>query len=212
MSGTGSGEGRSGFAAFWSSLPGMISAVAALIAALATAGVFVVRGSGADGAGAAAISPTTPSRAPPVTTTATAVPPATSAVTVAAASHAGSPPVTPRPTTRAPVTRAAPVDVALVVGIRPDLGQQSESMDLDINGVTVASWTSDLTQPSLTFPLHLPPGKQRWTLSGEYTYQNALGIDLTDPVTGSGTLTVTAGTTYGIWYLHGDVFQLRAFG
>lgn len=151
-----------GFLAFWTTLPGLISAVAALIAALGTTGILV-------------------------------------------ATHGPEPSPTPGP----PRPVSTTLDVPLVVGLRPNLGQLSEEMELSLDGATVTDWSADASNPAQTLHLDgVAAGRHRYVLSGTFTYLDPQGQTAKSVATGSGTVHIDDTTRLGIEYLGGSQFRL----
>jgi hypothetical protein len=173
--------GKSGFVSFFTSLPGIITAVAGLISALAAVGILQ------------SDSPN---------------PPPTTEAIVSPSRPSPDPATTPPPTE--PPQPAEPVSFTLLVGIRPTLGQLSESMEFILDGKTEATWTSNQANPSQTISLETSrAGQHRYRLRGEYSYLDPNGAIRQSPVTGSGTVTIAEGTRLGILYLGGTAFRVE---
>lgn len=183
--------GRSKFAIIFTTLPGLISAAAALITALAGAGIFLA---------------TKQSSGPP-----------TNVPSYSSFSSSSSPPSSASDRTTTPAPEPGPpkpipgrVSISLLVGLRPQFGQLTESAELLVDGRLVATWAASMQAPSRTLSIDgLTEGRHSYELRGEYSYVNALGVPESGPVKGSGSVIISGGARYGIEYLVGqNLFRL----
>jgi cytoskeletal protein RodZ len=175
---------------FWTSLPALVGATAALITALATVGVITSRNQadGSSGTPPSAVSaPSSTAVLPPATDPPAPDPPA---------------PDPPAPDPPAPSPTEPAAAFTLQVGIRPDLGQTGEEIELLVDGEVAASWTAD--ESTATQFLQVPIGKagqHKYELRGSYSWLDPIsGAVLQDAVRGSGSINVADGDRLGVLF------------
>jgi hypothetical protein len=101
----------------------------------------------------------------------------------------------PPPETTQPLAR-----FTVIVGIRPQLGQLTENVELLLDGGQAATWTADQANPQQTLQLEARPGRHRYQFRGTYTWVNPLGVTQRALVNGQGSVQVVDGARLVVVY------------
>jgi hypothetical protein len=86
------------------------------------------------------------------------------------------------------------------VGIRPQLGQLDENVELLLDGRGTATWIADQANPQQTLQLEVRPGRHRYEFRGSYTWVNPFGVRQPAVVNGQGIVQIVEGTRLVVVY------------
>ena len=103
-----------------------------------------------------------------------------------------------------------PVSFSVLVGIRPQLGQQSENLELLLDGSPAGAWSADQTRPVQTLNLRAAEGAHSYEIRGDYSYIDQSGALQQRQAFGSGQVTVSAGARLAVSYESDGRFTLVA--
>ncbi len=114
------------------------------------------------------------------------------------------------PESPSPAPRPGTVGFSVLVGIRPQLGQQSENLELLLDGSPAGAWSADQTRPVQTLNLQAGEGTHSYEIRGDYSYIDQSGALQQRQAYGSGQVTVSAGARLAVSYESDGQFRLVA--